>query len=526
LKIQISFKQLVFLGLVAGLIAILLAFGCGETKPSSTGGVLKIGLSSDAVNLGYPPKVSTPSEVIMSRTSLETLGKFDAKGNIVPFLASEFKPDPKNNTVTVTLKKGIKFQDNTDFNAKAVKFNLDNYVASKRGELDIKTVDVIDDYTIRVNLNNWDSDAIMKLSYYCQGMISPTAFQNAGTDDKSRQDWAAKNPVGTGPFQLTSWTRDSKQVYKKFAGYWQTGKPYLDGLEWDIIADPVTMSAAQKAGEIDINKQAVYSTVKDLISSGFNAVPVQTGIGTMLISFIPDSAHANSPWSNVKVRQAAQYAIDSKAILNAIYMGYGEYTNQMSAPDLYSYNPNVKGYPYDPNKAKQLLAEAGYPNGFKTSIICQTIQEGVQLSTAVQGYYKAIGIDASLDQVQSAKFASLYQADGWDSAEINRSPRSWDVITQMSRYLHSTKTTYAAHKKTIVKIPELDKLIDEAFSAPDAKTQQEKVWAAQKMIIDDYCLITIIGDNKQVAIESKKVHNSGFNLTNVDEWTPENCWLK
>jgi len=148
------------------------------------------------------------------------------------------------------------------------------------------------------------------------------------------------------------------------------------------------------------------------------------------------------------------------------------------------------------------------------------------LGTAIQGYFKAVGIDASIDSVATAKFASLYQVDGWNNSEINRSPRAWDVVTQMSRYLHSIKTTYAAHKKTIMKIDKLDQLIDEAFSAPDAKTQQAKVWECEKLIIDDYALITVIGDQKAVTMEAKKVQNTGFHTAHVDQWNPEDAWIK
>jgi peptide/nickel transport system substrate-binding protein len=525
LKIHVSLQRLVFLGLVVGLLAALLAFGCGETKPSSTGGILKVGINADSTAIGYPPRMRSPSEVIMNRTDLETLGKFDAKGNIVPWLASEYKPDPKNATLTIVLKKNIKFHDGTVFDAKACKWNLDNYIASKSGELNIASIDVIDDYTVRLNLNGWDSDAIMKVSYYAGPMISPTAFQNAGTTDQARIDWAIKNPVGTGPFQFVSWTRDTKQVFKKNPNYWQPGKPYLDGVEWVIIGDPVTQASALKAGEIDAIKGVVFSSVKDLANSGFGVTPVQTGFGTMLISFIPDSGHADSPWSNLKVRQAAQYSIDSKAMLDAIYFGFGVPSNQWSAPDLYSYNPSVKGYPYDPNKAKQLLTEAGYSNGLKTNIICQTVAEGVQVSTALQGYFKAVGIDAQIDQQQTAKFTASYQVDGWTNATMNRSPRGWDVITQMLRYIHSSRTTYPAHKKVILKVDKIDKLIEEAMNAPDAATQKTKVWDLQKAVIDEYCLVTIVGVQRPVAVESKKVHNTGFNTVHVDQWTPEDCWL-
>jgi peptide/nickel transport system substrate-binding protein len=530
LKHKASTQQWVFLGVVVCLLASLVTFGCAGTTTSpttptstgpKTGGVLKIAQYGDNTALGYPPRLSTVYEGITKGTCLESLGRFDEKDNIVPVLATEFKPDPKTSSLTVVLRKGVKFHDLTDFNAQACKWNLDNYVAAKKGELDIKSMDIIDDYTLRINLTAWDADAVMKLCYYCGPMISPTAYQKAGTTDKERLDWALNNPVGTGPFQFVSWTREVKIVYKKFANYWQPGKPYLDGVEWITIIDPVTAAATLKSGEINVLYGVIVSSVKDLVASGMIAKSIP---GSMLQCFIPDSAHADSPFSNLKVRQAMQHAIDSKAILDSLYLGYGGLTNQWSSASLYSYNPNVKGYPYDPAKARQLIKESGYPE-VKISLICQNVGEGLQISTAVQGYLKAVGIDAQIDAMTNAKVASVQQTEGWSNASIFRTPRAWDVITQMSRYLSSTKGTYLAHKKSVMKIDKLDLLIDEAVGATDAKTQQAKAWEIQKIIIDDYALVTVICDKNSIVVESPKVQNSGLSV-HVTQWTPEDAWLK
>ncbi|MCJ7782861.1 MAG: ABC transporter substrate-binding protein, partial [Desulfobacterales bacterium] len=203
-----------------------------KAKPQY-GGILKIVDDYRITFLGYPQKMTAGWVMRAAAPAIETLLRIDEQGRSIPWLATSYKTDPNAATITLALRKGIKFHDGTDFNAEAVKWNLDQAISEKQfGSVIMKSVDVVDPNTVRINLKQWDNTVLGMLSYsYIAMMISPTAFKKNG------EEWCANNPVGTGPFRFVSWEKDLKITYKKFEGYWQKGKPYLDGIEVHYIAD-------------------------------------------------------------------------------------------------------------------------------------------------------------------------------------------------------------------------------------------------------------------------------------------------
>ncbi len=331
-----------------------------QSKPRY-GGTLRLSQQQDGTRVGYPPKMGpTPYSLKMVAPVIETLLRVDKTGKVIPWLATGFKEDPKAKTITLTLRKGIKFHDGTDFNAEAVKWNLEQARDAKlTGSLEFKAIDRVDDYTVRINLDDWDSTVTANLTQYAGMMISPTAAKKNGPD------WAAAHPVGTGPFEFVSWEKDIRAVFKKFPNYWQKGKPYLDEIVWIPIADSNTRFMSFKAGELDAQ---VTMDLKHLEEAKKLGYPVSSSGGSGAIGFVFDSANPKSPFADIRVRQAVQYAIDPQAIAKGVLYGQVEPTNQWSYKGHWSYNPSVVGYPYNPAKAKALLKQAGFPNGFKTKI--------------------------------------------------------------------------------------------------------------------------------------------------------------
>lgn len=134
--------------------------------------------------------MKTYQEYVISLTALESLGRYNEAGQMEPWLAEDWEIDPTAKTITVKLKKGIKFHDGTDFNAEAVKWNMDEFLNYGRSEArDLESTDVIDEYTVRLNLKTWNSSILEALFYFVL-MTSPTAFEENG------KDWAINNPVG------------------------------------------------------------------------------------------------------------------------------------------------------------------------------------------------------------------------------------------------------------------------------------------------------------------------------------------
>ena len=183
----------------------------------------------------------------MMGAAIEYLGRMDASETSQPWLVESWETGADAKSLTVKLKEGIIFHDGTDFDAEAVKWNWEHYMeASSTYTASIESIDVIDKYTVRANLSRPDVGIVDKLTYNAGAMVSPSAWEANGAE------WAEMNPVGTGPFEFVSWNPETSMVFKKFDGYWQEGKPYLDGVEFYVITDEMTRMFSFQGGEVDV----------------------------------------------------------------------------------------------------------------------------------------------------------------------------------------------------------------------------------------------------------------------------------
>jgi ABC-type transport system substrate-binding protein len=490
-------------------------------KPPETpraGGTLRIAINADATTLGHPPDPKTITDFLVMAPVIESLGRYDATGKMTPWLAESFTEDAAAKTITIKLKQGIKFHDGTDFNAEACRWNLDAFLKAGRAELrGVMAIAKVDDYTVKVTLSQWNNTIMHGIGYFAGPMISPTAFQKNGG-----KDWAVKNPVGTGPFQFVSWERDVALKYKKFDGYWQKGKPYLDAIEFRIIKDPVTTVAAVKAKDVDAYMLMPAQAAKELQASGLVVKKLETGLGASLAGIISDSANAKSPFADAKVRQAMSYAIDAKTIVETQLYGFGVLTNQWAAPGAWSYNPDVKGFPYNPDKAKQLLAEAGHANGFKIKMQSGNAPETVQIFTAIQGYLAKVGIDAQLEPIDNARYVQLTSQAGWEGL-INFSTRAdADSALVMPRVFSATGVLFT---KSITHPEKLEKLLVDITVAPDFETKRKLALELQKVAFDELAMFTPLYVTTLPVAKQATVRGDGINATHGSVWTPEETWL-
>ena len=168
----------------------------------------------------------------MAQLSCDTLLRGDKKGNIIPWLAESYKIADDQKSITFSLRKGVKFHDQSDFNALVAKWNLDNFIDAKMQE-NWASVDVVDDYTIRVNFTKWQNTLLSTFvePTFPAFIVSKTAFEKNG------KDWMRTHPVGTGPFIFDSSVLDVNYKVKRNPDWWVKGKPYLDGINYIIVGD-------------------------------------------------------------------------------------------------------------------------------------------------------------------------------------------------------------------------------------------------------------------------------------------------
>jgi peptide/nickel transport system substrate-binding protein len=517
---------------VVFVIAFVLA-GCSNNKPADSvsktgesgtaandtkknGGTLKVAQIGNPVDLGYPAEQRVIANLSISTPGLETLGRYDAQGKMTPWLADSWQADYNSKTITFKLKQGIKFHDGIDFNAEALKWNIQQFIDAKRPEVKgIQTMDVVDPYTLKLNLSEWNSSLTDSICFYVQ-VISPAAFQKNGG-----KDWATKNPVGTGPFKFVSWENDVAIKWKKNENYWQEGKPYLDAVEYRILADTTTAASSFKSKELDVLNGMLPQTAKELEQSGkYTMSKSQSGLGSIGTGLMPDSGNPNSPFANVKVRQALAYAIDAKKIAESTGQGYAQYTNQWGLPGSWYYTQDVKGFTFDPAKAKQLLTEAGYPNGFKTKL--GGLQGHEPVLTAVQSYLSQVGIEAKIDLVDGAKWSQTLTSK-WDGIWIWAFQVDADPPLQMSRVYDINGVTYT---KNITHPDTIQKLLGDLRTAPDADAKKKLTIEMEKAIYDEYTIAIPISVPIITIAKQPTVMDDGFAQTHAYIWTPEDAWLK
>ena len=292
------------------------------------------------------------------------------------------------------------------------KWNLDNFIDAKMQE-NWASVDVLDDYTIRVNFTQWQNTLLSTFvePTFPAFMVSKAAF------DKYGKDWMREHPVGTGAFKFDNFNPDVSYKVVRNPDYWVKGKPYLDGINYTLIADAFTQEMAMKAGEGDL----MGTTATNMAYYAAAGFTVKLNPISSVNGLVPDTANADSPWANQKVREAVEYAIDKEALAKAFGYGYGQAPYQIVPPSCsLAYNPDFTlGRKFDLDKAKQLLAEAGYSKGFETTfIIMPTVNKDITI--AMQDNLAKVGIKVNFDYPEMGKWASVYMTSKatWHNAAL------------------------------------------------------------------------------------------------------------
>lgn len=478
------------------------------TTASKYGGTLRILTPSvmQPVAPGWPAEM-TGMDFSLSMCCLDRLLMGDSQGNPMPMLATAWTVAPDKLSITFTLRQGVKFHDGTDFNADAVKFNMEAVMAAKVSGTELwKSVGVIDNYTVRLNLTAFQNTIFSSLAGIPGYMVSPTAYQKNG------KDWMKMNPVGTGPFKFQSFQRDVSLKFVKNTDYWQEGKPYLDAIEFPFFANETAGAIALKAGDGDMMTLMEIPVLKDLRANGFD-VPYPPDAADTIA---PDSANPKSPFADLRVREAVEYAIDKEGIANSIGPGFYQVADQVALPGYVGHIPDLVPRSYDLAKAKQLLTDAGYAHGFQTEIIAPNDANPTYLS-AVQANLKAVGIDAKIEIVEWLRYFQ-YQTQGWNGLlrlAYNSFPNYNSILVN---YYLSTTT-----KPISIKHPAGfdDALMD---SVTSITVDPQKVQKVTKMEFDNALVIPVFGYTVCKA-SAKYVHDTNFKQFGFELWTPEDAWI-
>jgi ABC-type transport system substrate-binding protein len=470
-------------------------------------------------NMGYPP-ISPPSfNGFIPAPAVEALLRIDPDTGLPdPYLVTGWEWADDYSSIDLSLRQGVKFHDGTDFNAETVKFGL-QALQQTSGDLgEVTDMEALDDYTLRMYTERYSNTLLYDLA--CKagaaGVISASSVKSNGAD------WSVTHAVGTGPFKQVDYQRSVGIKYEKFDDYWQEGKPYLDAVDIAFITDPLIAKLSFLAGEGNVVVGINAADSLELAATGkYNIVSAPNKQNLL----VPDSNNPDSPFSKLEVRQALSYAIDVPALLEAYGYGTIPYTNQVLYPTSVGYNQDVVGYPYNPTKTKELLAEAGYPDGLSTTLYYQT---GIGYDTAmliVQRYLNEAGIQTELQPVGSARRAELI-FNGWPTNSImfygNFLTAGYTSAKSYVNYYSNRANVFVSMEKPAEMQDVLDELLGE--------TDQDKFVAGleewSSLFIDKYCLGVPLFTNNVVGAMDKSIQDSYILDPTMENWTPENTWIK
>ncbi|MBY0223438.1 ABC transporter substrate-binding protein [Sporosarcina aquimarina] len=376
---------------------------------SKEGGTVVYARGADSVGLD-PINITDGESIRVTHAIFETLFEYDKDLQLQPKLAESYKTSEDGLTWTLALKKGVTFHDGTDFNADAVVFNFERWMDTENEyhigdfpyypflyggfkgdeEHKIDYVKAVDEHTVEIKLKEKVAPFISYLAIPMFGIASPTAIEQYN-------ERFYENPVGTGPFQFDSWTRNDKIVVKANENYYVENQPLLDQIIFTVVPDNSARLNVLLSGEADFIDGMNPEDAKTVEKDGKLKLVKRPSFNEGFIVMNTQKA----PFDDVKVRQAINMAIDKKALVDGFYSGFADVAKSPVPPALWGYNDEIEDYKFDVKAAKALLAEAGYPEGFETEIWAMSnprpyLPQPMKTAEAIQANLEEIGIKAKI----------------------------------------------------------------------------------------------------------------------------------
>ncbi len=413
----------------------------------------------------------------------EPLINSDKDGNFVPVLAKSWEIGSTGRVITFRLRQGVAFQDDTPFDAEAVKWNLERILDPATGsdhrqkfEGIIQAVQAVDRYTVRIYLTRPYPALFSDLMDRPGQMVSPAAVKKYGKD-------FALHPVGTGPFQFVEWMPGNRVVLQRYENYWNRRAVRSDGIIFYDIPERSVAVARLQSGEVDL----VASTGSgDLMLGGVEVLTVQKQPGFKAIpspSYEWESLQMRvdqPPFNNRNLRQAIAYAIDREQILKTIYHGLGVATGKLFLDGWWA-DPHYAGIKYNPSTARTMLKDSGYlDNPVPLTLYIQASDS--QLGELVQAQLAAIGLKVRLQLVsESDIYAQLIQGNLGFAGPVRWTPRV-DPHGLANILFHSTRGNA---NTTRYRNLQVDGLLDEASTLTDPEQRVKLYRQIERLVVDD-----------------------------------------
>lgn len=418
----------------------------------------------------------------------EALINYTAEGEMIPCLATEWSYSADGKTLDFKIRKGVKFSNGDPLTAEDFVFSLDRYAKNSPPIMEqlmegFEGAEAVDDHTLRFHLTKMNIMFLYETAAQLRAQ-SKTYFDRVGKKE------FIKNPIGTGPYKYDGWKSGQYIDFVVNENYWGP-KPAIKKAHFLIGGDDSTKVAMLQSGEVDMIYDAPWQNATSLEKAGYNRLDKKTPYGVRLIFHL---INPDTPWANLKVRQAINYAIDKEGIINQLFHGV-PLRIQWTLPRELGHDPSLRpDYPYDIKKAKQLLAEAGYAEGFDFSLIYLTNVPGVKnIADYVANTLKQLNIKCKLIGMQMGpEFIQTLRKSHEDPT--SRTSVLWipGGINNVDPAISLLDSFFSIKPVNLwTGTPELDKIIMEAVKTLDNTKRAELIKQAYQIVDNELPQIPI-----------------------------------
>lgn len=501
------------------LLTPLSALANETLKSENLGGVFIYGRGGDSVSLD-PGKETDGESLNVCDNIFDTLVQFKpGSTEIEPGLAESWKVSPDGLVFEFKLRKNVKFHDGTPFNSDAVLFSLLrqhdpkheafhfakswNYWQDMGMEKLVKSIIKVDDSTVKFTLTQPEAPFMANLAMNFASIVSPTAVR------KFKEDFS-KNPVGTGPFRFVNWTRGERIVLDANKDFWGE-KAKVSRVIFKTYPDSSARLNAFLAKEIHMMNLPTpdqVSTIRSRRPDTVFAIEAAMNVGYLSFNTL------KSPFNKPAVRQALNMAINKEAIIKGVYAGMGEAAINPMPPTMWGYNKLVKSYLYNPQKAKEILKQEGFPNGFSSELFYLPVSrpympDGKKVAEAIQSDLKAVGVQVTLTTYEWAVYLDKVTRGDHALALMGWTGDNGDPDNFLYLLLSGENVKPPAQNISFYSNPKVTQLLREAKVQTTQGKRAELYKQAQVIIHDDAPWIPLVHSKVAMPMDP---HVHGFVL--------------
>ncbi|MBM7097633.1 glutathione ABC transporter substrate-binding protein [Bacillus sp. H-16] len=456
----------------------------GEGEAAS-GGDLTVGIEAEPTSMD-PHNTTDGNSATIQSTMMEGLLRFNENMEIVPVLAEDYDYSDDATEITFYLREGVTFHDGTEFNAEAVKENIDfvrdtdNGMARSSFFSFVEEVIVEDDYTVTIVADEPNSAMASYMAH------SSAAFKSVEELNKKLEDpdynLDREGAVGTGPFQFVEWRDSEHVVVEKFDDYWNEEEAArVDAITFRPVQEASTRVNMLRTGEVDVITPIPTLNAAELENE--EDLDLYTGSSTDL--YYIGMNFQNENYDDLKVRQAMNHAVDKDGLIAQVLDGYGQVADSAIAPAVYGY-AGQSVYEYDLELAQELMDEAGYEDGFEATLWTRNSTEFLSVAEYVAIQLAEIGIDVEVEAYESGTLFDMLDAGEGTDLWIGRwSPGTGEADYGLRPNFASDRVPPNFNNSGFYVNEELDVMFDDAISTPDEDEAMETYAEIQQVIYED-----------------------------------------